>query len=95
MPVLPILSVIACLWLMINLTAITWIRFLIWMALGVVVYYAYGKRHSLVGRRAGGGLAPGRGGTAATWRAEEESGWVEPRPRRRGRRDQEGSGTDQ
>ena len=53
MPVLPILSVLACLWLMINLTAITWVRFLIWMAIGVVVYFAYGRRHSLVGRRGG------------------------------------------
>ena len=52
MPVLPILSVVACLWLMINLTAITWVRFLVWMALGVVVYYAYGRRKSLVGQRA-------------------------------------------
>ncbi len=51
MPVLPILSVIACLWLMINLTAITWVRFLIWMAIGVAVYYAYGRRNSLLGRR--------------------------------------------
>ena len=51
MPVVPILSVLACLWLMINLTAITWVRFLVWMALGVAVYFLYGKKHSLVGRR--------------------------------------------
>ena len=36
---------------MLNLTALTWIRFLIWMALGVVVYFLYGRRHSLLGRR--------------------------------------------
>ena len=62
MPVLPILSVLACLWLMINLTAITWVRFLVWMALGVVVYFAYGRRKSLVGLRAreqDGGGPPG------------------------------------
>jgi APA family basic amino acid/polyamine antiporter len=82
MPVLPILSVLACLWLMINLTAITWIRFLIWMALGVAVYYLYGKKHSLVGRRAGDGLALTEEELKATWRAEEDSGWVAPRPRR-------------
>jgi APA family basic amino acid/polyamine antiporter len=95
MPVLPILSVIACLWLMINLTAITWIRFLIWMALGVVVYYAYGKRHSLVGQRADGSLGLAEEELRSTWQAEEESGWVEPRPPHRRRRDQGGSGTDQ
>jgi len=32
--------------LMLNLPAATWIRFFIWMALGVAVYFAYGARHS-------------------------------------------------
>ncbi|MBI5340237.1 MAG: amino acid permease [Mycolicibacterium rufum] len=50
-PVLPVLSIIACVWLMLNLTGLTWIRFLIWMAIGVAVYFLYGRRHSLVGRR--------------------------------------------
>ena len=31
-PALPILSIVACVWLMLNLTALTWIRFVIWMA---------------------------------------------------------------
>ena len=35
MPVLPILSALACLWLMLNLPGDTWIRFLVWMALGL------------------------------------------------------------
>ncbi len=39
-PWLPIAAIVACVWLMLNLTALTWIRFLIWMALGVVVYFA-------------------------------------------------------
>ncbi|WP_277243357.1 APC family permease [Mycolicibacterium obuense] len=50
-PLLPVLSIIACVWLMLNLTGLTWIRFLIWMAIGVVVYFLYGRRHSLVARR--------------------------------------------
>lgn len=50
-PVLPILSIAACLWLMLNLTALTWIRFVVWMALGVVIYVLYGRRHSVLGRR--------------------------------------------
>jgi basic amino acid/polyamine antiporter, APA family len=45
-PVVPILSVLACLWLMINLPTDTWIRFGIWMAAGLVVYFGYGMRHS-------------------------------------------------
>ncbi|MGV0642907.1 amino acid permease [Mycolicibacterium sp. XJ2546] len=50
-PWLPIASIVACIWLMLNLTAVTWIRFLIWMAIGVVLYFLYGRGHSVLGRR--------------------------------------------
>ncbi|WP_454789019.1 amino acid permease [Mycolicibacterium lutetiense] len=50
-PVLPIAAILACLWLMLNLTGLTWIRFLLWMAIGVVVYAAYGRRHSVLANR--------------------------------------------
>nr|WP_218021583.1 amino acid permease [Nocardia acidivorans] len=49
-PFVPILSVIACAWLMFNLSVETWLRFVIWMALGFIVYFAYGRRHSLLGK---------------------------------------------
>ncbi|AWW37067.1 MULTISPECIES: amino acid permease [Streptomyces] len=49
-PVLPIVSVLASLWLMLNLPAETWVRFAIWMAIGVVVYFLYGRSHSRLGR---------------------------------------------
>src|SRR3954464_337097 len=45
-PVLPILSALACLYLMLNLPGETWIRFFVWMALGVILYFAYGRSHS-------------------------------------------------
>ncbi|KUL62690.1 MULTISPECIES: amino acid permease [unclassified Streptomyces] len=45
-PLVPILSVLASLWLMLNLPAETWLRFAVWMALGIVVYFAYGRSHS-------------------------------------------------
>lgn len=48
-PAVPALSVLASLWLMLNLPAETWLRFAAWMALGVVVYFGYGRRHSRVG----------------------------------------------
>jgi APA family basic amino acid/polyamine antiporter len=47
-PLVPILAVLASLWLMLNLPADTWLRFGIWMALGIVVYFVYGRRHSRV-----------------------------------------------
>jgi len=50
-PLVPIASIAACVWLMLNLTALTWIRFLIWMVVGFVIYLVYGRSHSLQGRR--------------------------------------------
>nr|WP_320055063.1 amino acid permease [Neolewinella marina] len=40
------LCVIICLGLMLSLPWVTWVRFLAWMGLGVVVYFLYGVRHS-------------------------------------------------
>jgi basic amino acid/polyamine antiporter, APA family len=49
-PLIPILAAVACLWLMLNLSVETWLRFVIWMAIGVVLYLAYGRSHSLLAR---------------------------------------------
>ncbi|OLF19084.1 amino acid permease [Actinophytocola xanthii] len=49
LPVVGVAAILACLWLMLNLTILTWVRFFVWMALGVVVYFAYSRRHSLLG----------------------------------------------
>ena len=48
-PLVPILAVLASLWLMLNLPADTWLRFAIWMVAGLVVFFAYGRRHSRLG----------------------------------------------
>ena len=45
-PVIPILAVLASFYLMLNLPGATWIRFAVWMAIGLVVYFAYGVRRS-------------------------------------------------
>ncbi len=52
-PWLPWLSAAICLFLMLNLTTETWLRFLVWMALGFLIYFLYGYRHSRVGRGEG------------------------------------------
>ncbi|WP_353708229.1 amino acid permease [Cellulosimicrobium sp. ES-005] len=49
-PVLPIVSGVACLWLMANLTTLTWLRFLGWVVVGLVIYAFYGYRHSVAAR---------------------------------------------
>ncbi|MFG2798270.1 amino acid permease [Streptomyces pseudovenezuelae] len=50
-PFIPILSVAASLWLMLNLPAETWLRFAIWMVIGFAVYFLYGRSHSRLGQR--------------------------------------------
>jgi basic amino acid/polyamine antiporter, APA family len=45
-PALPIVSALASIYLMLNLPGETWIRFGVWMVIGVVLYYAYGRRRS-------------------------------------------------
>ncbi|MGH3981438.1 MAG: amino acid permease [Pseudonocardiaceae bacterium] len=45
-PLVPLLAILSCLWLMLNLSVGTWIRFLVWLAIGLVVYFSYGARKS-------------------------------------------------
>ncbi|QAY74613.1 amino acid permease [Agromyces protaetiae] len=52
-PFLPILSAALCVWLMLNLTTLTWVRFVVWLAIGLVIYFSYGRRKS----RLGGGIS--------------------------------------
>ena len=59
-PWLPILSIAACGWLMVNLTALTWIRFAVWMGLGIVFYAVYGRRNSVLGARLAAGTPAAR-----------------------------------
>lgn len=48
-PFVPALAILACIYLMIHLQLITWISFLVWLVLGVIIYFAYCVRR----RRAG------------------------------------------
>jgi len=45
-PLFPILGVLLCVALMISLPVLTWIRFVVWLALGLIIYFLYSVRHS-------------------------------------------------
>src|ERR687893_2059463 len=49
-PFVPILAALLCLFVMGFLTIGTWLRFLAWMGLGLIVYFAYSRSHSRLGR---------------------------------------------
>jgi APA family basic amino acid/polyamine antiporter len=48
---------------MLNLPASTWVRFIVWMALGFIVYFGYSQRHSRMRLDAGGSYVNGGPGT--------------------------------
>lgn len=47
-PVVPLLAIIMCGTLIYKLPVITWMRFIIWMIIGVIIYFFYGYKHSLL-----------------------------------------------
>jgi len=49
-PYVPILAALLCLFVMGFLTIGTWLRFLVWMGLGLVIYFAYSRTHSRLAR---------------------------------------------
>jgi amino acid transporter len=45
-PVFPILGILSCSYLMLSLPVLTWVRFLVWLDIGMVIYWLYGRTHS-------------------------------------------------
>ena len=79
-PVVPILAILTSFYLMLNLPSATWVRFFVWMALGLIVYFAYGARHSRLvtdpnySRDADAAAAEGRRASAADARVDSRPG---------------------
>ncbi|ADG98672.1 amino acid permease-associated region [Segniliparus rotundus DSM 44985] len=53
MPWVPLAAIASCAWLMLNLSLLTWVRFGVWLLVGLLIYAAYGYRHSVLGRTGG------------------------------------------
>jgi APA family basic amino acid/polyamine antiporter len=49
-PLVPILGILTCGYLMVGLPGDTWLRLIIWMGIGLVIYFAYSRSHSRLGR---------------------------------------------
>jgi basic amino acid/polyamine antiporter, APA family len=47
-PLVPILGAASCILMMLGLDLTTWLRFFIWLGLGFVIYFSYGRFHSVV-----------------------------------------------
>jgi APA family basic amino acid/polyamine antiporter len=45
-PVFPVLGILSCFYLMLSLPVLTWVRFLVWLNIGMVIYWFYGRPHS-------------------------------------------------
>lgn len=50
-PLIPILGVAVCLFMMVFLPADTWIRLIVWMLIGVVIYFLYSRHHSKLNKK--------------------------------------------
>ena len=59
-PLLPVVSAVLCVGLMTNLALETWLRFLVWLVIGLVVYWFYGRTHSRLETQAREGVPAGR-----------------------------------
>jgi hypothetical protein len=64
--IIPVLGVLSCLYLMVSLSVMTWVRLLVWLDIGMLIYWFYGRTHSPLadareraGRSAGEGLGNG------------------------------------
>lgn len=52
-PAVPILGILFCVWLMVSLPLVTWIRFAVWFLVGIVIYIFYSRHHSKLAQRIG------------------------------------------
>src|SRR5207248_11055229 len=51
-PLVPILGILTCLLLMFSLPYENWVRLIIWLVIGLVIYFLYGRRHSVMSHEA-------------------------------------------
>ncbi|MFC4071515.1 amino acid permease [Actinoplanes subglobosus] len=65
-PVLPLIGIVFAVYLMTDLPWDTWVRFVAWLAVGLLIYFAYGYRHSRLRTAPAGTPAPAASSPAAS-----------------------------
>ena len=50
MPITPLVGIGFSIWLVTKLSGVTWLRFAVWLVIGLVIYGTYGYRHARLGR---------------------------------------------
>ncbi|WP_415860536.1 amino acid permease [Thermoactinomyces intermedius] len=50
-PVIPAIAIFACLFLISNLAVFTWIAFAVWFVIGLIIYFTYSRKHSLLNQQ--------------------------------------------
>ena len=53
-PWVPLIAIAMCVYLMVHLPVVTWIRFILWLGAGLIFYVLYGMRHSILQKRLAG-----------------------------------------
>jgi APA family basic amino acid/polyamine antiporter len=51
-PLVPLVGIASCLLLMFSLPSENWLRLIVWLAIGLIIYFSYGRKHSTLRRRA-------------------------------------------
>lgn len=67
-PIVPALGIACCLLLMFSLPAENWLRLAVWLVIGLVIYFAYGRKHSLLAHSAATVPGPAPAGRSAAGR---------------------------
>ena len=49
-PLFPIISIVCCVVLMMGLPLLTWIRFFVWLVIGLVIFFSYSRARSTLNR---------------------------------------------
>jgi APA family basic amino acid/polyamine antiporter len=57
-PVFPIIGVLLCGYLMVDLPRDTWLRFVVWLVIGLAIYFLYGRAHSRLRLKAAAPASP-------------------------------------